>query len=1116
MRESTKQEKPKCHDHKAKKNLPVLQQRGSRSSIFDLISRRVHSSGGSGEGQTSEYWRSLDELADTEEFREMLGREFPRQASEWSDPVGRRRFLQLMGASLALAGLTGCTVQPDEVIVPFVKPPEGVVPGKPLFFATAMPIGGSALGVLAENHMGRPTKIEGNPDHPASLGATDTFAQASILTLYDPDRSKTVNYRGDITTWSSFITAAQSAVKSQRVSGGAGLRFLTGTVISPTLADQMRGLLAALPSARWSQHEPVNRDNALEGARMAFGQPFNPIYKFEKADVVFSLDSDFLQCGPAPVRYSREFALRRKPEEGRREMNRLYAVESAMSNTGAVADHRLAVKPSEVETIARAVAAGVGAPGAQPVTLSAAYSQWVAALARDLQQHRGRSVVIVGDEQPAIVHAIGHSINQTLGAFGQTIVFTQPVEYGAAERTQPFTELVAEMDAGRVETLVIIGCNPVYSAPADLRFAERLKKVKTSVHLNLYYDETSERCDWHIPETHYLESWSDARTFDGAATIIQPLIAPLYHGKSAHELLAAFTDQPTRSGYDIVRDYWKANYRRAGVPSLAPSTQSGTTLPPVSASPAATPRATPPAATATPAAATGSTEFEAFWWRALQDGVVPNSAFPTLTPAVSFDLAAGSADIPVRRSAGPADRDVRAPGGNQLELLFRPDPSVYDGRFANNGWLQELPKPVTKITWDNVALMSPATAQRLGVSYHIGSSGGEHGRVVTDVVELRYRGRSAPAPVWIMPGHADGCVTVHLGYGRWRAGRVGDKAGFNAYALRTSDAPWHGQGLEAIPTGGEYQIACTQFHANMEGRAIVRSATLAEFRHNPNFAHEAEHHIAGGAAQQHGSPESGTESHPSLYPEFKYDGYAWGMAIDLNKCTGCNACVVACQSENNIPIVGKEEVMRGREMHWLRIDRYYKGAVNDPETFFQPLLCMHCEKAPCEVVCPVNATVHDNEGLNLMVYNRCVGTRYCSNNCPYKVRRFNFFLYSDWDTPSLRAMRNPDVSVRSRGVMEKCTYCIQRIQSAKIESEKENRRITDGEVETACQSSCPTDAIIFGDINDPSSRVHKLKADPRNYALLGELNTRPRTTYLAVVRNPNPEIERLAELEAKR
>ncbi len=1043
----------------------------------------------------AEYWRSLDELADTEEFRETLGREFPRQASEWNDPVGRRRFLQLMGASLALAGLTGCAVQPDEVIVPYVKPPEGIIPGKPLFFATAMPMGGSALGVLAESHMGRPTKLEGNPDHPASLGATDAYAQASILTLYDPDRSQTVSYRGDITTWSSFTNAAQSVVESQRASGGAGLRVLTETVVSPTLADQLRSLLIGFPSAKWHQYEPVNRDNAMEGARLAFGKPLNAIYKFENADVILSLDSDFLQCGPASVRYAREFAKRRKLEEGKREMNRLYVVESAMTNTGATADHRLAARPSEIETIAREVAANVGAPGAQAVTLGAAQSQWVAALARDLQRSRGRSLVIVGDEQPPAVHAIGHAINQTLGNFGQTIVFTQPVEYNPVNQSQSLNELVADMDAGRVETLVIIGGNPVYNTPADLKFAERLSKVKTRVRLGLYYDETSALCDWHIPETHYLEMWSDARAFDGTATIIQPLIAPLYQGKSAHELLAIFSDQPARSGYDIVRDYWKANYKRASSPASA------------SAAPSPTPAAKA-APSAAPAGATASSDFENFWRQALQDGVTPNSAFPAQTASVKSGWAAQSAQ--------------GAASSNQLEIIFRPDPSIYDGRFANNGWLQELPKPLTKITWDNVALMSPATARRLGVGYHFSSSGGEHGRVVTDVVELNYKGRSVRAPVWIMPGHADGCVTAHLGYGRWRAGRAGDKAGFNAYALRTSDAPWQGGGLQARATGEEYQLACTQFHANMEGRAIVRSATLAEFERNPNFAHEAEHQEAaanqaeGGEAAGHGSPAGGREALPSLYPEYKYDGYAWGMAIDLNSCTGCNACVVACQSENNIPIVGKEEVMRARAMHWFRIDRYYKGGVESPETYFQPLPCMHCEKAPCEVVCPVNATVHDTEGLNLMVYNRCVGTRYCSNNCPYKVRRFNFFLYSDWQTPSLQPMRNPNVTVRSRGVMEKCTYCVQRIWQARIEAEKENRRIVDGEVVTACQSACPAEAIIFGDINDSSSRVRKLKSDPRNYSLLEELNTQPRTTYLAAVRNPNPEIEQSAGFEAKR
>ena len=1061
---------------KRRTQLPIL---GAQSVPSGIPPSREQS----GTVWANECWRSFDELADTEEFREMLHREFPHDAAHWLDPVSRRHFLQLMGASLALAGLTGCTVQPTENIVPYVKPPEGIVPGKSLFYATAMPLSGAAVGLLVESHEGRPTKIEGNPDHPASLGATDAFAQASILTLYDPDRSRTVTYLGDISTWPAFLAEARSALETQRASQGAGLRVLTETVTSPTLADQLRGLLAQFPAAKWHQYEPVNRDQALAGARLAFGVPAGPIYRFENADVVLAIESDFLSCGPASLRYAREFAGRRRgATNGNGTMNRLYAVESTPTNTGAAADHRWPLRPDEIEGFARAIAAGIGVQAEGAVAASNnTDANRVMALVRDLERHRGRSIVTAGDEQPPVIHALVAAINQALGNVGQTVFYIDPVEADPADQTQSLRDLVAEMEAGRVEMLLIIGGNPVYTAPADMKFGERMAKVRLRAHLSLYNDETSELCHWHIPETHYLEAWGDARAYDGTASIIQPLIMPLYQGRSAHELLAAFSDRPDRTGYEIVRDYWRTNYGKAS------NTQAreGTT---VSPTPAST-----PAATSSNVAATGSSapaasaspapdSFEQFWRKALHDGFIPNTAFQPKTVTVKSDWSAQSAT----QSSGTQ------PANNKLAIIFRADPTIHDGRFANNGWLQELPKPLTKLTWDNAALVSPATARRLGLDYEVSSRGGEHGEIFADVAGLNYQGRSLRAPVRVVPGHADDCVTVHLGYGRWRAGRAGNGAGFNAYQLRTTDAPWIGHGVEIRPAGERHPLACTQLHYNVEGRDIVRSATSEEFRRNPHFAHERIH---------------APDGHESLYPEYEYKGYAWGMAIDLGACVGCNACVVACQSENNIPVVGRDQVRRGREMHWLRIDRYYKGYAGSPETFFQPVPCMHCEKAPCEVVCPVNATVHDSEGLNVMVYNRCVGTRYCSNNCPYKVRRFNFLLFQDWETPSLKLARNPDVSVRSRGVMEKCTYCVQRIQRAKIESEKENRRVRDGEVVTACQAACPTEAIVFGDINDRNSRVARLKAGPRNYGLLEELQTQPRTTYLAAVRNPNPEIE---------
>ena len=995
-----------------------------------------------------QWWRSLEELAGSPHFEELLHREFPRYASEWADAVSRRGFLKLMAASLALAGLSGCAGKPKETILPYARAPEELVPGKPLFFATAMTLAGSAIGLLVESHEGRPTKIEGNPDHPASLGATDVFSQASLLTLYDPDRSQVLTYLGDIRPWAALLAEIRVLLERQRLRRGAGLRLLTETVISPTLAHQIRSLLSGFPEARWHQYEPVSRDPVREGSRQAFGRYVNTVYQVEKADVIIALDADLLSSGPGCLRYARQFARRRRPQPDPATMSRLYAVECTPSNTGAMADHRLPLRASEIETFTRTLALAVR--GVTEAGALLPYAAWLGALARDLLRHGGRSVAIPGDYQSPGVHLWAHVVNHALGNVGSTVIYTDPVEAEPVDQTASLRELVADMDAGRVEWLIILGGNPVYNTPADLAFGERLLKVTMRMHLSLYQDETSALCQWHIPEAHYLEAWSDTRALDGTASIVQPLIAPLYNGKSAHEFLAAFTSQPERPGYDIVREHWKT--QRPGA------------------------------------------EFERFWRKSLNDGVIAGTALPpisvTLKPAWSSALPIVSA---VSAKARAQEKAAGDPAPEGVEIVFRPDPAVFDGRFANNGWLQELPKPITRLTWDNAAMVSPATAQRLGLTYRIDSTGGEHGQVHADVVELSYRGRSLRVPVWIDPGQADGCVTLHLGYGRTRAGHVGTGTGFNAYQLRTSASPWFGSGLTLRKTGDRFPLACVQFHHNMEGRALVRAATLEEFRRNPAFARELGE-----------EPPSSL----SLYPGYKYEGYAWGMAIDLNACVGCNACVVACQAENNIPIVGKTEVMRGREMHWLRIDTYYQGSADNPEIYFQPLPCMHCENAPCEIVCPVGATVHSAEGLNDMVYNRCVGTRYCSNNCPYKVRRFNFLQYSDWETPSLKLMRNPNVTVRSRGVMEKCTYCVQRINAARIQSEKEVRLVRDGEIQTACQQACPAEAIIFGNLNDPQSRVARLKAEPRNYALLGELNTRPRTTYLAAVRNPNPEIEK--------
>ncbi len=964
-------------------------------------------------------WRSLDELVETPEFLEFLHHEFPQQATALGPTVDRRHFLKLMGASIGLAGLTACTRQPEERVVPYVKPPEELVLGESLFYATAIPTGGFATGVLVESHEGRPTKIEGNPLHPASLGGLDPTTQAAILGLYDPDRSQTITSAGAIRPWSAFVDAVRTALAAQRPRRGKGLRLLTETVTSPTLAAQIDALLADFPEARWHQWDPITRDGARAGAQLAFGEPVETRYDFSRADVVVALDADLFAGGPGRLRAIREITARRTPS-GPTPMNRLYAIEPMPTTFGATADHRLPLAADRIEAFARALATELGltvAPG-NAATVGT-HRAWITAVAHDLQRHRGACVVVAGDQQPAAVHALVHAMNAVLGNVGRTVLYTAPVEARPLDQAASLRDLAGDLDDGGVELVLILGGNPVFTAPADLRFGERLRRVPMAVHLGTYDDETAELCRWHVNEAHPLEAWSDLRAHDGTVSIVQPLIAPLYGGRSAHELLAALSDVPDRSSYDLVREHWMGK--------LGP-------------------------------------DFEKTWRRALHDGLVAGSALPARPVSLRPDW---------DRPATPA---TEATG---VEVVFRPDPYVIDGRFANNGWLLELPRPITKLCWDNAALLAPATAERLGVGNG-------------DVVELRRGAHAVQAPVWIVPGHAADSITLPLGFGRRRGGGNAVGAGVDAYALRTSDALDFVRGVEVRRTGAHVRLVTTQDQHSMEGRPVVRTGTLEEYRAHPDFAREM------------------AETPPrdlTFYPDHPYEGYAWGMAIDLTRCIGCNACALACQAENNIAVVGKEEVGRGHDMHWIRIDRYYRGDLDRPDILHQPVPCMHCENAPCEVVCPVNATVHDGEGLNVMVYNRCVGTRYCSNNCPYKVRRFNFFLYSDWTTESLKLGRNPDVTVRSRGVMEKCTYCVQRINRSRIDAEKAGRRIRDGELVTACQQACPADAIVFGDVNDPSSGVSKLKAEARNYALLGELNTRPRTTYLASVRNPNPELD---------
>jgi MoCo/4Fe-4S cofactor protein with predicted Tat translocation signal len=950
------------------------------------------------------YWRSLDELASTNEFRAFVEDEFPNRTPDWNDPGSRRRFLRLMGASIALAGATACTRQPKETIVPYVRQPEELIPGKPLFYATAMCVAGIATGVLAESHLGRPTKIEGNPEHPASLGATDAATQASILTLYDPDRSQTVTRNGSINGWGNFIATLTAARDAAGLKKGGGLRILTGTVTSPTLAAQIQGFLTEFPAARWHQYEPCGRHSARAGSVAAFGKPLNTTYRFDRADVIVSLDSDFL-CStmPGSLRYVCDYSTRRRAsaESPNARPPRLYVAESTPSITGSMADHRFRMTASGVAEFATNLAQGAS---------GAAF--------KDLEEHRGASIVIAGEHQSPQVHALVHSINRTLGNIGKTVIYTDPVEANPVDEIASISELVRDIRGGEVDTLLILGGNPVYDAPADLDFLGALKTVRLRAHLGLYANETAAWCHWHIPEAHYLESWSDGRAYDGTVSIIQPLIMPLYGGKTAHEVLNILVNQADQSAHDTVRAHWQAQHRGA--------------------------------------------DFDDFWQISLHDGVMAGTAFPEIAP-------------PLVAKTEPL---VATP--TALEIVFRPDPSIGDGSMSNNAWLQEMPKPQNKMTWDNAVWISPKSAQHYGVT-------------TGDLVEISIQDRKVDAPVWIMPGQADESLTVHLGYGRTRAGKVGDGVGFDAYTLRTTSALWQSSGAKITRKSGGYKFANTQHTQTMEERDPFRAATYAEFHKEPEFARPQEKRVP---------PEL------TLFPQWEYTQHKWGMSIDLNSCIGCHACTIACQAENNIPVVGKEEVAKGRHMNWLRVDRYFKGPLEDPEIYFQPVPCMHCENALCELVCPVAATVHSAEGLNEMVYNRCVGTRYCSNNCPYKVRRFNFFLYADWDTESLFGARNPDVSVRSRGVMEKCSYCVQRINSAKIDAEKEDRPMKDGDIVTACQQVCPAQAIVFGDLNDPNSRVSKLKGQQRNYGLLEELNTRPRTTYLARLRNPSPDLEK--------
>ena len=1251
------------------------------------------------------YWRSLDELSQKPGFNEMIRREFPGQAPKDWAPLPRRDFLKLMGASLALAGLSGCAFQPNEKIVPYVNQPESIVPGIASYYATAMPFMGYALGLLAKSADGRPVKVEGNPDHPTSggaarvdpatgkplgkkRGATDVWAQASLLSMYDPERSQTIRKSGASSNWDTFAGEITAQIRRSRAdSQGADFALITETITSPTQLSLIKDIQDILPNMRWISYEPVNRDNVTAGTRLAFGRDLHPVYHFDRADVIVSLDCDFLLEEPGRVAHAREFIEGRRVTDktARTSMNRLYCIESTSTITGTQADHRFPVKAAQVDGIARALAQAVGVQGgagAQQVT--AEQNKWIQEIAKDLKASNGKAIVVAGAHQPPAVHALAMAMTDALSSAnpvtaGQAtdpnaavITYHAPIEGAPVPHDAGLQAVVGEMNAGKIKTALIIGSNPAYSAPRDLGFEAAMKKVGFTAHVGMFDDETGQLCTWHIPESHYLEQWSDARSIDGTVSIVQPLIMPLYETcHSPLEVLAAMAGNVNSSGYDVVRGYWARTKGLVNDGTLAAASDQGelsknSTLTQqgasgqtsrgvnngsamgLSSSPMAgalggvaanspvvnnavvnggeaknagtmrnadgrnpqgqagdenqaamslgnagdkpqlmgvedsnsnnvgalngvTPKkAATNGAPRNSAAAMGGAgagaktgdafAFDRFWQNAVHSGVVAGTAAPAIA------VTAGALNLPAQTVVGQG-----------IEVNFRPDPTIWDGRFANNGWLQECPKPVTKITWDNAVLVSPATAMKNGWNNN-------------DELTLELNGGNVTGAVWMLPGQPDDAITLSLGYGRRTVGKIGAGAGFDANQLRSVANPWIAYGIKAVKTGGVYKIAATAQHNlisqsgadttvpqaflggdnektkviddwitpetrgkdidGTHGRDLIRVATFEQMQKgelpvspedkigvpisypaNP----EIEMKLEGAEAEVHDRLVDNRQlaGSPSFYPR-ESDTMAltplrsvsaekdleaesaklgrtnvtnqWGMSVDLQSCIGCNACVVGCQSENNSAIVGKDQVLMGREMHWIRIDAYMSGSYQNPEVYFEPMMCQHCEKAPCAPVCPFNAVMESPGGINEQIYNRCVGTKYCENNCPYKVRRFNFLQYSDQQSPTIQLMANPNVTVRSRGVMEKCTYCIQRVKAAEWQSKKEQRFIKEGEIIVACQQACPTNAIVFGDINDPNSEVSKLKRGDLTFGLLTHLNTGPRTSYTAKIRNPNPAL----------
>ncbi|MEX2640374.1 MAG: TAT-variant-translocated molybdopterin oxidoreductase [Balneolales bacterium] len=996
------------------------------------------------------YWKSLNELAKNEEFVKAAEREFPEDASELKDGFSRRNFLQIMGASVALAGLASCR-KPVQRILPHRSQPEQLVPGNPLYYATSMPFKDSVYGLLVETNEGRPTKIEGNPDHPATLGSTNVFHQAATLELYDRDRSRHIRRNGDQASREDFAAFCTEQFSDT----GQRIAFISEASSSPTYMRLKQAVLERFPNAEWVNYEPFSDENSLSGHEIAFGEKLRAFHHYDQAKVVLSVDEDFMQLSDNSVENVKRFSSARKVTGTGDDMNRLYSVESAFTLTGSNADHRLRIKTGQIPLFVNALAArlseSVGGLEAYRNHVNE-FSQhaWISVLADELLNNRGESIVAAGTDHDPVVHSTVAAINLALDNAGSTVTYHALPHAETGDQNERFAEVTRGLHAGEFHSAVILGANPVFTAPSDLDFGGALDGVAVSVSLSSHVDETARRCDWHVNKANFLEAWGDGYSYTGARSVIQPMIRPLFDGLSEVEVLNLILTGGYVPGYDLVRETWQ---------EFIPQ------------------------------------NFDNGWQTVLHDGVQENTSFPT----VPVSLSNGFADVAARALAQPSPIDEDA-----IELVLKADPRVYDGRFANNGWLQELPDSMTKITWDNVAQISPATARRIGIPAER-----NFGDLDAHKIRIQAGGNSLDIPAWVVPGQADNSITVTLGYGRTEFGRVANGVGTDAYPLRTTQNPLFYSRVQVEPTGDRYAIASTQDHSSMEGRALVREASLAEYRDHPTFAPDMVY--TPGEVDDEGISRY-TLFDPQDYPDHEPQ---WGMSIDLNTCIGCHACTIACQAENNIPVIGKREVHREREMHWIRVDRYFSGSDEvNPQVLHQPVPCMHCELAPCEQVCPVAATTHSDDGLNQMTYNRCIGTRYCANNCPYKVRRFNFFNYTQEflttgeDPEVVQMAMNPDVTIRFRGVMEKCTYCVQRIQRGKIETKRltDTKQPPDGTVKTACQQACPANAIEFGNLMDSQSQISQSKQNERNYLLLGELNTRPRTSYLAKLRNPNPDM----------